>query len=183
MRFNELPGDRVAYGVRAGEGPRHLVGGMVVSSYATGAETEGAFCLAMMTGGRDAGLPLLRHAEAHTGIFVREGALELALDGRAWRIGPGDYASIPPGTGYGYRSTRNRTVLLTFQTGSAAGSFFSRACDDTSAFVQPAHDAGSPKSLLAQSAPDGCDTEILGPLPAFADLLRPAATRPETGRC
>ena len=182
MEFNVLPGAAAPYGIRNGQGPRHLIGGMVASTYATGAETGGAFCLHMLSGGKGAGLPMIRHAEAFTSLYVMEGAVELTIGGDSYAMIAGDTASIPPGTDYGFRMDRHRTVAMIFQTGGAAGSLFSAMGAPYQGFIQPATDAGQAGDLLGLSAPEGSDTDILGPLPKAPALQRPGKTLPDSAQ-
>lgn len=180
MEFNTLHGARAPYGIRSGQGPRHLIGGMVASTYATGAETDGAFCLHMLSGGKDAGLPMIRHTEAFTSLYVMEGSLELTIGSNSYAMIAGDTASIPPGADYGFRMDRHRTVAMIFQTGTAAGTLFSAMGNAYDGFIQPAKDAGQAKDLAGQTAPEGTDTQITGPLPDAPQLQRPGKTLPDT---
>ncbi len=169
MEFNNLPGKPAAYGVRAGQGPRHLVGGMVASSYATGAETGDSFGLTMLTGGAGAGLPLLRHGASHAGLYVMDGVVDLILAGRRYQLVRGDYASIPAGTDWGLTMQRLRNVAMLFQTGGNASGLFAATGRAYEGFVQPDTTPGRADDLAAGSV-TGCDTEILGPLPAELPL-------------
>ncbi|MBE3640290.1 cupin domain-containing protein [Mangrovicoccus algicola] len=182
MIVNDLPGGPAPYAIRSGRGPRHLIGGMVAALYATGAETGGGFCLAMLTGGREAGLPLLRHAQSHVALQVLEGEIELVLDGRRWRLLGGDYASIPAGRDYALRMTRLRNRALLFQTGAEAGRMLVEKGRPYDGHVQPDRQPGSWRDL-APGPVAGCDTVILGaPDPALPEAapLRdmPKAARP-----
>ncbi|MBE9637181.1 cupin domain-containing protein [Salipiger mangrovisoli] len=164
MRFNELPTKRVPYGIRAGMGPRHLLGGMVASAYAGAAETGGAFSLSMLTGGREAGLPMLRHAASHVAFQVLEGEIELYMMGLCWRLVGGDYASIPPGTDYGLRMMRLRNRAMVFHSGAEAGRLPEKLGRPYEGYVQPDRNPGSWADLTGADAAM-CDTEILGALP------------------
>lgn len=179
MEFNALPGARAPYGIRNGQGPRHLIGGMVASTYATGAETDGVFWLTMLTGGKDAGLPIIRHAGTFTSLYIMEGAVELTIDGDSYAMRAGDTASIPPGTAYGFRMDRHRTVAMIFQTGDAAGRLFADLGRPYEGFIQPEKDAGRHSDLLDQVPPASTGTEILGTLPPSPALKRPGTTIPE----
>ncbi|MFD1796943.1 cupin domain-containing protein [Paracoccus aurantiacus] len=180
MEFNALPSTHTPYGIRNGKGPRHLIGGMVASTYATGAETDGAFCLHMLTGGKGAGLPVIRHGEAFTSLYVMEGAVELTIGSDSFALIAGDTASIPPGTDYGFRMTRHRTVTMIFQTGGTAGRLFAATGAPYEGFIQPATDPGKASDLAGHAAPPGTDTEIVGPLPDAPELLLPGKVLPDS---
>ena len=160
MEFNTLPGALRPYGIRSGQGPRHLIGGMVASLYATRAETDNQFTLAMLTGGRDAGLPMVKHAASHIGLFVLDGGLEVLTEAGIWTLHRGDYASIPAGTVYGYRMTRLRNVVMCFATGEAGNAFAAAPAYD--GFVQPEQGAGTWRDAAITSR----DTTVIGDHPA-----------------
>jgi quercetin 2,3-dioxygenase len=164
MSFNSLPGSRRAYGVRNGQGPRHLMGGMVVSAYVTPAESEGDYALSMLTGGIGAGLPLMRHAAARVSLFVLDGVVELVMNGQRFHLSRGDSALIAPGTKYGLRMLRARTVAMWFQTGGAVAGMMAAVGTAYSGVIQPDTAPGMLEDLL-HAGLQGCDTEILGPLP------------------
>ena len=165
MLTNQLPGDRRPYLIQNGQGPRHLLGGLVASAYATGAETDGAFCLHMLTGGKGAGLPLIRHHDSHTSLYVMDGTLTLTLAGATYHLCRGDLASIPPGVEYGFAMTRHRNVVMSFQTGAAAGGIYAALGTPYQGLVQPETDAGTAADLAQAEIPDHCETTLIGPLP------------------
>lgn len=178
MRFNELPGNPEPYGIRAGMGPRYLLGGMVASIYATGAETYGNFGLALLTGGRNAGLPIVQHAHSHVSLQVLEGEVELFMNGARWRLIGGDYASIPPGTSYGLRMTRLRNRAMIFQTGAEACKLFPTLGTPYEGYVQPEHDAGNWKDLTTMGTLASCDTKMVGLLSEEVPLKLPLGEMP-----
>jgi len=178
MVVETLPGARQPYLIRNGQGPRTLIGGMVASAYATAAETEGLFTLNMLSGGVDAGLPLIRHDNSFTSLCVLEGHLELTLDDRTCELTRGDIASVPPGTPYGFRMARNRVVVMAFQTGGQAGRLFAELGAPYDGFVQPALDAGT-WADLAGATPQECDTRILARLPKDPANMRPGKLLPD----
>jgi len=178
MDFNALPGRQALYGIRNGQGPRKLLGGMAAAQYVTAAESAGAFALTMLTGGEDAGLPLLQHADTLTSFYVLDGLVELSLaDGRR-HLTRGDSASIPPGHPYAIRMLRARCVVLWAQTGAAPGGLVPALGTDYAGVIPPASGAGS-RDDLAPAVPAGCDTTVLGlPDPALP-LLALATEMPE----
>ncbi len=178
MDFNTLPQTPQPYGIRCGQGPRFHLGGMVASIYASGAQTEGSFGLTMLTGGRDAGLPLLRHATAHAGLYVLDGVIELTLAGQRYALVRGDYASIPAGTDWGLRMDRLRNVAMLFKTGAEAVELPRQRGVPCTGFVQPDRAPGSWRDLAPGAVP-GCDTDILGPLPDTAPAGTPLRAVPQ----
>ncbi|MBT9383416.1 cupin domain-containing protein [Pseudooceanicola sp. CBS1P-1] len=175
MEFNVLPGARAPYGIRNGAGPRRAVAGMVASTYVSGAESEGAYTLHMLTGAKGSGLPLLSHSEAHVTLYVLDGALELVLDGQRYRMGRGDSALVPAGTAYGFVMTRARTVLMAYATATALDSLLAGAPYD--GFIPAEDDATGPADLLKGDFPG---TTVLGALPEGTDFAEALTTLPET---
>lgn len=167
MQFNTFPGNNGAYGLRRNEGPRQLVGGMVASQYARSEDTNNTFSLTLLTGAEGAGLPLMRHGQSHVGLYVMDGAIELVLGEKSFRLEKGDYASIPEGTNYGLRMDRVRNVVLVLQTGGESGALYSALGETHAGFVQPETGAGGVESILERGVIAGCDTEILDCFPRY----------------
>ena len=92
-----LPGSAEPYFLRSGEGPRRLIGGMLVTSLCTAAETDGQLNMFTVELPRGAGVPAHAHERTTEGLFILEGGLRLSLDGTDYVLRQGDYASIPPG--------------------------------------------------------------------------------------
>lgn len=113
---NQLPTEKMAYTLKAGEGERYVFGTQLATVMATGKSTGDLFELVMLSGGKGDSFPLHRHERAHEAIFALGGTLELQLDGRAYLLSQGDYACIPAGTTHGYRMHSHRTRLLSFTT-------------------------------------------------------------------
>jgi quercetin 2,3-dioxygenase len=169
MNVNELPGQPALFAVRNGQGPRKLLGGMVASAYVTPRESRGAFALTMLSGSEGAGLPMLRHPDTLSSIFVLDGILELVLEDGRHRLSRGDSASLPPGTRYGLRMLRPRTVALWAQTGAAPGALVEALGTDYAGVIPPASDAGRLEDVIG-AAPQEADTEILDDLPGDLPL-------------
>jgi quercetin dioxygenase-like cupin family protein len=88
-----------------GEGERHAMGASEVVIKATGQDTGGAFFVAEVV--LEAGFPGPPphfHQRLHETIYVLEGELTLLLDGAVDRLGPGGFASIPPGAIHTFRN-------------------------------------------------------------------------------
>jgi quercetin 2,3-dioxygenase len=175
-----LPGDGSAYGIRRGEGPRFLCGGMVVSQYARGQDTGNGFSLSLLTGGEGAGLPILRHSGAQVSLFVVDGVLELMIGDQALRLEKGDYASIPEGTTYGYRMERFRNVVLSFQSGGESGALFEVLGQPYKGFVQPESGADGVAGISERGPIAGCDTDVIAAFPeAFEVTVQTTRALPE----
>jgi quercetin 2,3-dioxygenase len=93
-----LPGSNEPYFLRAGEGPRHVVGGALVTALCTAAETDGRLNMFTVEAPRGAGVPAHVHESTTEAVYVLEGALRVWLDDGEHVLRHGDYASIPAGT-------------------------------------------------------------------------------------
>jgi quercetin 2,3-dioxygenase len=113
---NALPGSEEAYFLRAGEGPRRLVGGVLVTSLCTAAETAGQLNIVTVELGRGAGVPAHSHAQTTEGLYVLEGALRVWLDDGEVVLRQGDYASVPPGTVHRWEGAAFFTKAIAMST-------------------------------------------------------------------
>lgn len=89
----------------AGEGERHAMGASEVVIKATGEDTGGAFFVAEVV--LEAGFPgppRHFHERLHETIFVLEGELTITLRDTVEVLGPGGFASIPPGVVHTFRN-------------------------------------------------------------------------------
>ncbi len=118
---NQLPGSRVPYFMKSGHGPRSLFAGHVVTRLARAEDTGGLFDAAIWAAGRGAELPLHRHTKSNQAVMVLAGQLDLNLEGRTYRLGPFDFASIPAGTLHGHRAHGHHTRFLEWTTGGDGG--------------------------------------------------------------
>ena len=117
---SELPGKRVAYFLRAGEGERYLVGGQLATFIARHEDTGELHEGVVVAGGKGATFPLHVHERGHEAILMLDGKLELWLDGRGYLLSPGDYVNIPPKTNHGYRMQGHHTRFLAWTNAGAA---------------------------------------------------------------
>lgn len=117
---DQLPGERVAYFLRAGEGERYLVGGQLATFIARHEDTGGLHEGVVVTGGKGATFPLHVHERGHEAILVIDGKLEFWLDGHGYSLSPGDYVNIPPGITHGYRMQGHYTQFLAWTNGGSA---------------------------------------------------------------
>ncbi|WP_245919640.1 quercetin 2,3-dioxygenase [Melittangium boletus] len=137
MPEGKLPGQVVPYFIRNGEGERYLVGGLVASLIARGADTGELFEAAVLTGGRDANLPLHTHARTHEAIFVLDGEVELWLGQNHYQMIRGDYASIPEGTPHAFTMRGHRTQLISWSTGGEMAPLYQTLGQPYAGYVQP----------------------------------------------
>ena len=94
---DSLPGDRSAYFLRAGEGPRHVLGGHVVFQVMTGAESGGSLGMTVTESPRGVVLPAHAHERTHEAIFCLDGRLRVSVDGEEHLLSGGDFVSLPAG--------------------------------------------------------------------------------------
>jgi quercetin dioxygenase-like cupin family protein len=71
-----------------------------------GARTGGPFDFMIGRLAYLAGPPLHIHREQHDTFYVLEGLLTFQLDDEVFDLGPGDFASAPPGTPHTFDNTR-----------------------------------------------------------------------------
>jgi quercetin dioxygenase-like cupin family protein len=89
----------------AGSGERHAMGASEVVIKATGADTGGAFFVAeVVLEGGFPGPPAHWHERLHETLYVLEGQLTMTLVDDVSVLGPGGFASIPPGTVHTFRN-------------------------------------------------------------------------------
>jgi quercetin dioxygenase-like cupin family protein len=126
-----LPGSSEPYFLRAGEGPRRLVGGMLVTSLCTGAETAGQLSMLTVEVPRGAGVPAHSHEQTTEGLYVLEGALRVWLDDGEHIIGQGDYASIPSGAVHRWEGAAFFTKAIAISTPGGLEQVLSRLGEPT----------------------------------------------------
>jgi quercetin 2,3-dioxygenase len=154
-----LPGNRSSYFLRAGEGPRHLLAGGLVTTLCTGAETDGTLSMFTLQLPRGAGVPAHTHTSATEGLYVLEGALRVSLDGEEHIVPAGGYASIPPGSTHRWEGAGFFTKVLAMQTPGGIESVLARAGQPTDLHMfGPEVPALTPDSL--GGAAEGCDLQL-----------------------
>jgi quercetin dioxygenase-like cupin family protein len=93
----------IVYG--AGEGERHVIGASEVVIKVTGEDTGGAFFVAeIVLEARFPGPPRHFHERLHETVYVLEGELTMTLGDKVAVLGPGGFASIPPGVVHTFRN-------------------------------------------------------------------------------
>ncbi|GAB3162916.1 quercetin 2,3-dioxygenase [Telluribacter humicola] len=133
----ELPGQKIPYYLRSGEGERYLVGGMVVNFIARGSDTGDLYEWTVITGGKGAALPSHSHSTTHEAILVLDGEVELWLAGKHHRMIKGDFASIPPATAHAFRMLSHHTQLMSISNGNRLGAMYRTLGKSYTGYVQP----------------------------------------------
>jgi quercetin dioxygenase-like cupin family protein len=108
-----LPGQPVAYFLRAGEGPRHVLFGQVAFQVLTGAESGGAIGMIVTEGPRSAPVPSHVHERTHEAIFCLDGRLRVRADGEEHVLTRGDFFSVPSGVVHTYALEGHFTRFVT----------------------------------------------------------------------
>ena len=95
----------------AGEGERHVMGASEVVIKATAEDTGGAFVVTeVLLEGGFAGPPRHYHQRLHETLYLLEGEMVLTVGEDEAVLGPGGFASIPPGTVHTFRNDGERPV-------------------------------------------------------------------------
>jgi quercetin 2,3-dioxygenase len=133
----ELPGQKIPYFLRQGDGERHLVGGLVVNLIARASDTGDLYEWAVITGGKGAQLPSHTHKSTHEAILVLEGEVDFWLAGTHYRMIKGDFASIPPTTAHAFRFLSHHTQLVSITSGNRISALYQTLGTSYKGFVQP----------------------------------------------
>jgi quercetin 2,3-dioxygenase len=86
--------------------------GQLATLLARPEDTGGLLEAVMVSGRRHSAFPLHAHRTGHEAIIVLDGLVDLRLGSSVHALGPGDYASIPPGTPHGYEMKGPYSRLL-----------------------------------------------------------------------
>jgi len=124
MQQNVLPGKQEPYFLASGEGQRYLLGPFLATIIGRGQDTGSLMEGVVLTGARNAAMPLHRHHNSHAAIYVLEGSAILRLADKEFALEGGDYASVPPGTAHGFTFTSHRTRLLTWTFGDNTAAMY-----------------------------------------------------------
>jgi quercetin 2,3-dioxygenase len=108
-----VPAGQAPFFLRAGEGPRHELGGQLQTLLVGADQTDGKLTMTTVELCKGPGLPAHLHERTHEALMVIEGRLALTLDGTEHVLGRGDTASIPAGTEHAYRGDGHYTKVLT----------------------------------------------------------------------
>jgi quercetin dioxygenase-like cupin family protein len=112
-----LPGGGEPYFLRAGEGPRHELGGLLQTLLVGAEQTDGKVTMTTVEMAKGPGLPAHLHERTYEALMVVEGALRVTLDGAEHVLHRGDTASIPPGVEHAYAGDGHYTKALTMTLG------------------------------------------------------------------
>jgi quercetin 2,3-dioxygenase len=169
---DQLPGERVAYFLRAGEGERYLVGGELATFIARHEDTGGLHEGVVVSGGKGTTFPLHVHERGHEAILVLHGKLELWLNDRGYLLSPGDYVNIPPSIVHGYRMQGHHTQFLAWTNGGAAWQLHSAMGEPCASHMYPPGPYA--KILSAQMARAEASGDV-----KFLDSEPPPVSSPE----
>jgi quercetin dioxygenase-like cupin family protein len=122
-----LPGTAQPYFLRAGEGPRHLLGGQLATTLVTAAESGGQLGTATIQGPAGSAFPTHVHERTHESLYVLDGRVRLWLDGEAHLLTAGDCASIPPGIPHAYAFEGHVTRVATMNAPAGIEALFAVA--------------------------------------------------------
>lgn len=118
---NKLPGSLEPYFLRAGTGPRYLVGGVVVSPLVGAAESAERFSIACIEGSSWHKAPVLSETfqfnSVHHAIQVTDGQLELTIGGQQTTLNAGETAYIPKATSFSFHILSRYVKLYIFISG------------------------------------------------------------------
>jgi quercetin 2,3-dioxygenase len=171
MIRRELPGTKEPYLLRAGEGERHLVGGLLTTAIARSQDTGDLVDLVVVSGGKGAAFPAHRHATWHEALLVLEGRVDLSIDGVVHSLGAGDYANLPPGTRHGFTCRRHQTRMLTWTIGGAGSALYARLGEPYRGFVCPPADGRQVTAAQLQQVSGDVDVTVDPAAPAGARVV------------
>jgi quercetin 2,3-dioxygenase len=124
MTTNELPGNTTPYKIDAGQGQRYTFGSHLACVIARPEDLGQPMCGAILSGAQGANFPLHRHNETHEAWFVLEGVVSLLLGDKEYKLTPGCYVNIPPGTPHGFTYEEHRCRVLTWTFGGKANQLY-----------------------------------------------------------
>jgi quercetin 2,3-dioxygenase len=155
-----LPGAPQPYFLRAGEGPRHLIGGALVTSLCTAAETDGKLNMFTVELPRGAGVPAHVHDQTTEGLYVLEGALRFWLDGHEHLLQQGDYASVPAGTAHRWEGAAFFTKAIQMSTPGGLETLLGRLGEPTDLHMFTGDGSALSAAALGEAA-DGADLRVV----------------------
>jgi quercetin 2,3-dioxygenase len=100
-----LPSDSRPYFLRAGEGPRHELGGLLQTLLVGAEQSAGEVTMTTVEMAKGPGLPAHVHERTYEALMVVEGRLRVTLDGVEHVLIRGDTASITAGVEHATRAT------------------------------------------------------------------------------
>ena len=132
-----LSGGMRPYFLRAGEVPKHVLGGQLQTALVTAAETDGQISMFTVEAPKGAPFPTHAHERTHEAIFVIEGRLRVWLDGEEYLLTRGDCASIPAGCEHTYASESHYTKWVDMSSPGRIEEIYAGAGEATDAHVFP----------------------------------------------
>jgi quercetin 2,3-dioxygenase len=153
-----LPAAEAAYFLRRGEGPRHLLGGMLVTTLITSVQTDGGLSMFTVELPRAASVPAHLHERTTEGLYVLEGGIRLTLDGTEYSLRAGDYASIPPGTTHRWVGEAFFTKVIAMSTPGGLETLLDRIGEPTELHMFTEGPALTPDALA--DAGDEVDVRV-----------------------
>lgn len=156
-----LPGAMKPYFLRSGEGPRHLLGGQMVTTMLTSAESNGDLGMWTVQGTVGGEMPAHVHERTHEAIYVRNGTVRVTLDGESHLLAPGDCASIPAGCvhTYAFESAVTRAVVMSSPGGLER--LFELAGEPYAHHVFPATPSAFPDAAAMEAAAAELDVHFV----------------------
>lgn len=132
-----LPGEKRPYLLRDREGDRYLMGTQLVTVIASAASSGSLFELVSISGSLGDSFPAHRHANAHEGIYVQDGQVEVLLGDERYLLTVGDYAHIPAGTTHAYTLRSHNARFLSVTSKGAVGKVYTHIGTATDLHVHP----------------------------------------------
>ena len=119
---NLLPGASKPYFLRAGSGPRYLLGGLVCSPLATTEESSGRFSIAAIEGsswhGKSPLSSLLQFQDVHHAFQVADGSIEVEISGQGKAVMQvGETIYVPKSTAFNLNIKSRYAKVYVFANG------------------------------------------------------------------
>ena len=144
----QLPDGHASYFLEAGFGLRRILFGHLSTAVLTAAQSAGAFDMRVVEAGRGAALPAMRHERTHQFLYVLDGALAVAVDGREHQLAGGDAISLPAGVTYATRVLSGSARWVATSAGGDGAAMWDAAGRETSEFSFPVD--SDPAAALAR---------------------------------
>ena len=156
-----LPTDKRAYLLREREGPRYLLGTQLATVIASAQSSGGLFEIVTLCGGQGDNFPFHRHSQAHEGIYILDGLVEVKLGDDSYLLAPGDYAHIPAGTKHAYHMCSHHSRLLSVTSKGAVAQIYALLGTPTDLHVHPPHGAVMDLAARLAQLRDEVDFELV----------------------
>ena len=156
-----VPKEKQAYLLRDREGDRYLIGTQLVTVIASAASSGGRFELVTISGCLGDSFPTHRHAQAHEGIYVMEGMVEVTLGAERFLMAPGDFAFAPAGTAHGYVLRSHNARLLSATSKGAVSKMYAALGTVTDLHVHPPSGEEIDLAELLSEPVEGADVTLV----------------------